>query len=81
MSDKTYAPAKSLTETAHINEAKYDEMYAASVKDPDGFWSEHARRIDWIKPFSKVKEVSYEFGNVSIKWFEDGQLTVAANCV
>ena len=81
MSDKTYAPAKSLTETAHINEAKYDEMYAASVKDPDGFWSEHARRIDWIKPFSKVKDVSYEFGNVSIKWFEDGQLNVAANCV
>ncbi|MEL6647686.1 MAG: acetate--CoA ligase [Pseudomonadota bacterium] len=82
MSDTiTYAPNTALVESAHVNEAKYDEMYAASIADPDAFWSDHARRIDWIKPFTKVSDVSYEFGNVSIKWFEDGQLNVAANCV
>jgi acetyl-CoA synthetase len=81
MSDTTYPPAKSLIDTAHINEAKYDEMYAASVSDPDAFWANEAKRVDWMKPFTKVKDVSYDFGNVSIKWFEDGQLNVAANCV
>ena len=81
MSDKTYAPATSMIEMAHVNEAKYDDMYASSISDPDSFWSNEARRIDWIKPFSKVKDVSYDFGNVAIKWFEDGTLNVSANCV
>ncbi|MEL7395879.1 MAG: acetate--CoA ligase [Pseudomonadota bacterium] len=81
MSDKTYAPATSMIEMAHVNEAKYNDMYAASISDPDSFWSNEARRIDWIKPFSKVKDVSYDFGNVAIKWFEDGTLNVSANCI
>ena len=81
MSDKTYAPATSMIEMAHVNEAKYDDMYASSISDPDSFWSNEARRIDWIKPFSKVKDVSYDFGNVAIKWFEDGTLNVSANCI
>ncbi|MEL7011674.1 MAG: acetate--CoA ligase [Pseudomonadota bacterium] len=81
MSDKTYAPAASMIEMAHVDEAKYNEMYATSISDPDAFWSEHAGRIDWIKPFSKVKNVSYDFGNVDIKWFEDGTLNVSANCI
>jgi acetyl-CoA synthetase len=66
---------------AHVNAAKYDEMYAASVNDPDGFWAEHGKRIDWIKPFTQVKNVSFEPGNIDIKWFEDGTLNVSANCV
>ncbi len=81
MSDTTYPPAKSLTESAHINEAKYNEMYAASVADPSAFWTEEAKRVDWIKPFTTVKDVNYDFGNVSIKWFEDGTLNVSANCI
>ncbi|MEM9242028.1 MAG: acetate--CoA ligase, partial [Pseudomonadota bacterium] len=81
MSDKTYAPATSMIEMAHVNEAKYNDMYAASISDPDSFWSNEARRIDWIKPFSKVKDVSYDFGNVAIRWFEDGTLNVSANCI
>ncbi|MEO0747447.1 MAG: acetate--CoA ligase, partial [Pseudomonadota bacterium] len=81
MSDKTYSPATSMIEMAHVNEAKYNDMYASSISDPDSFWSNEARRIDWIKPFSKVKDVSYNFGNVAIKWFEDGTLNVSANCV
>ena len=56
-------------------------MYAQSVNDPDGFWREQARRIDWIKPFTKVKNVSWDPDNLYIKWFEDGTLNVSANCI
>ena len=81
MSDKTYPPSSDLVANAHVDAAKYEEMYAASINDPEGFWSEHGKRVDWIKPFTKVKNVNYDFGNVSIKWFEDGSLNVAANCI
>jgi len=81
MSDQTYAPSADFAANAHIDAAKYEEMYAASISDPVAFWAEHGKRIDWIKPYSRVKDVNYDFGNVSIKWFEDGTLNVAANCV
>lgn len=81
MSDKTYAPSADFTANAHVDAAKYDEMYAASIKDPEAFWGEQGKRIDWIKPYSKVKDVDYTYGQVSIKWFEDGTLNVAANCI
>ncbi|SNS58646.1 acetate--CoA ligase [Tropicimonas sediminicola] len=67
--------------TAHIDAAAYDKMYAASVSDPEAFWGEHGKRLDWIKPYTKVKDTSFEPGNISIKWFEDGTLNVAANCI
>jgi len=66
---------------AFIDKTKFEEMYARSVKDPDGFWGAEARRIDWIKPFTKVKNVSWNPDNLFIKWFEDGTLNVAANCI
>src|ERR1700743_3965592 len=66
---------------ALIDRAKYDAMYARSVADPDGFWAEQAQRIDWIKPFTKVKDVSWDPDKLHIKWFEDGALNVSANCV
>ena len=78
---KTYAPSASMAANAHVDAAKYDEMYAASVNNPDAFWAEHGKRLDWIKPFTKVKNVSFEPGNIDIKWFEDGTLNIAANCV
>ena len=81
MSDKTYAPSAEFAANAHITAAKYDEMYAASINDPDAFWAEHGKRVDWIKPFTKVKNVNYAHPDVSIKWFEDGELNVAANCI
>ena len=82
MSDiKTYAPSDAFADKAHVNAARYDEMYAASIADPDGFWAEHGKRVDWIKPFSTVRDVSYAFGDVSIKWYADGTLNVAANCI
>jgi len=56
-------------------------MYEKSISDPDGFWGEVGHRVNWIKPYSKVKNVSYEFGKVNIKWYEDGTLNVAYNCV
>src|SRR6056297_3659906 len=56
-------------------------MYASSIKDPDAFWADHGKRIDWIKPFSQVKSVNYMYPDVSIKWYEDGTLNVAANCI
>jgi acetyl-CoA synthetase len=78
---QTYPPNPDFTAKAHVDAAKYEEMYAASVNDPDAFWKKHGNRIDWITPFSKIKNVNFDLGNVSIKWFEDGQLNVAANCV
>src|SRR5262245_46102763 len=81
MSDKVYDVPAEWPKRAYIDEAKYKEWYARSVKDPNGFWAEQAKRIDWIKPFSKVKNTSYDPNNVSIKWFEDGTLNVCYNCV
>ncbi|MEL6450817.1 MAG: acetate--CoA ligase [Pseudomonadota bacterium] len=82
MSDiKTYAPSPEMVAKAHVDAAKYDETYAASVTDPDSFWNDHGQRIDWIKPYSIVKDVDYSFGNVSINWYADGTLNVAANCI
>lgn len=66
---------------AHVDAAGYEAMYAASIADPVGFWAEQGKRIDWIKPYTKVKDTSFDLGKVSIKWFEDGQLNVSANCV
>ena len=66
---------------AKIGPEKYKEMYAASVNDPDGFWAEHANRLDWIQAPSKIKNTTFAYPDVSIKWFEDGVLNVCANCV
>ena len=79
--DKTYAVPAAWQKRALVDDAKYKEMYARSVKDPNGFWAEHAKRVDWIKPFSKVKNTSFDPHNVSIKWFEDGTLNACYNCV
>ncbi len=81
MSDTTYPPSSDFAANAHVDAAKYEDMYAASIRDPEGFWAEHGKRLDWIKPFSKVKNVNYMYPDVSIKWYEDGTLNVAANCI
>ncbi|SMC13889.1 Acetyl-coenzyme A synthetase [Roseovarius aestuarii] len=65
----------------HVTAKDYAEMYAASVRDPNTFWAEQGKRLDWIKPFSKVKNTSFEPGNIDIRWFEDGTLNVSANCI
>ncbi|MBZ9975930.1 acetate--CoA ligase [Mesorhizobium sp. BR-1-1-10] len=65
---------------ALIDNDTYLKWYADSVKNPDKFWGKHGKRIDWFKPFSKVKNTSFD-GKVSIKWFEDGQTNVSYNCI
>ncbi|WP_207484645.1 acetate--CoA ligase [Arenibaculum pallidiluteum] len=78
--DTLFTPPESVAAKAWIDAAKYKEMYERSISDPEGFWAEQGRRIDWIKPFTKVKDVSYR-GDVHIRWYEDGTLNVAANCI
>jgi len=81
MSDKAYPVMPEWASRAWLDDAKFTALYERSVKDPDGFWGETGRRIDWIKPYTKVKNTSFALDNVSIKWFEDGTLNVAANCI
>jgi len=81
MNDMTYAPAESLVKRAHVDAAKYDELYARSVSDSEGFWAEQAGRLDWMKQPSQIKDVDFTLGQVKINWYADGTLNVAANCV
>jgi acetyl-CoA synthetase len=81
MSANVYPVPGNIAKDALIDKAKYDAMYKQSVEDPEGFWGEHGKRIDWIKPYSKVKNVSYDAKDLYIKWYEDGTLNVAANCL
>jgi acetyl-CoA synthetase len=74
-------PAADIVARAHVDGATYDAMYARSVEDPEGFWADQARRLDWIKAPTRIRDVDFTLGRVKIEWFADGQLNVAANCV
>ncbi|MBI1245104.1 MAG: acetate--CoA ligase [Alphaproteobacteria bacterium] len=80
MSNELFPVPDAIAKTALVDAAKYKAMYEKSVADPAGFWAEHGKRVDWIKPFTKVKNTSFT-GDVPIKWFEDGTLNVSANCL
>jgi acetyl-CoA synthetase len=81
MSEKIHPVTPDWKQRAYIDDAKYRELYARSVADPESFWAGEAGRIDWIKPFTRVKDTSFGPGSVSIKWFEDGATNVAQNCI
>ena len=82
MSDELLFPPSTETAAhAHVDDAAYQDMYQRSITDNEGFWAEHGKRIDWIKPYSRIENVSYDADNLSIKWFEDGTLNAAANCL
>ena len=81
MSDEKYAPSAECVANAHVDAAKYAAMYQQSVQDPEAFWGEQGKRLDWMTPYTKVKNTSFDYPNVSIQWYEDGELNVAANCV
>ncbi len=81
MSEKSFPVSESVAAHALVDRPRYEEMYARSIKDPDGFWAEHGKRIDWIKPFTKVMDVSYDPDNLFIKWYEDGTTNVSMNCI
>ena len=81
MSEQVYDVPVEWAKRAFVDDAKYKAMYERSIADPNGFWGEHGKRIDWIKPFTKVKNTSFDPHHVSIKWFEDGVTNVAHNCI
>ncbi len=81
MSETIYPVSAAWAKRAFVDDAAYKAMYERSLDDPDGFWGEHGKRIDWIKPFTTVKNVSFAPDNVSIKWFEDGATNVSMNCI
>jgi acetyl-CoA synthetase len=81
MSSNSFFPVpEEIARSAWIDAAEYERMYAQSLADPDRFWAEHGRRVQWIKPFTKVKDVDYT-GDVRIRWFQDGILNASANCL
>ncbi len=79
--EKIFSVAQDVAERALIDNQAYLKMYAESTADPDHFWGEHGKRIDWIKPYSKVKNTHFGRDDVSIKWYEDGTLNACVNCV
>ena len=81
MTDKIYAVPAAWKKHALVDEASYKKSYAESVKDPNKFWAKHAKRLDWFKAPTKIKNTSFKYPNVSIKWYEDGVLNVAYNCI
>jgi acetyl-CoA synthetase len=67
--------------TANLSPEKYREMYAASVADPEAFWGEHGKRLDWSKPYTQVKDVSWDTPDLHVRWYADGELNVSYNCI
>jgi acetyl-CoA synthetase len=78
---KTYAVKDAAAERAHVDKAGYEKMYRESIEDNEAFWAKQAQRIDWIKPFTKIKDVSFAKEDLHIRWFEDGTLNACFNCV
>ena len=81
MSEMLYKVPENWPAQAYVDDARYRDMYAQSVRDPEGFWGDHGKRIDWIKPYTRVKRTSFAPGNVSIEWFGDGTTNVSLNCI
>ena len=81
MSDKIYPVPAAWAARGYINATSYKTLYEQSVSHPDVFWGEAGKRLEWIKPFTKVKNTSFKLGSVDIRWFEDGTLNVSANCI
>jgi len=79
--DPIYKTPEAFAAKANLSPEKYQQMYAASVADPDAFWGEQGKRLDWMSGYTKVKNTSWDKANLSIKWYEDGVLNVTANCI
>ncbi len=76
-----FPPSEAAKARTLTTKAQYDELYARSLSDPDGFWADQAKRLDWIKAPTRIKNTSFEYPNISIKWYEDGVLNVSYNCI
>ena len=80
MSDMIAVP-DTVASGAHVDAETYERMYAASIADPETFWAEQGKRIDWMRPYTRIKNTSFEAPNVYIRWYEDGTLNACVNCV
>ncbi|OWJ77211.1 acetate--CoA ligase [Haematobacter missouriensis] len=78
---ETHVPSADFVAQSHVTPEKYEELYRESIEDPDAFWGREGKRIDWIEPYTKVKNTDFTFGKVSIKWYEDGVLNASVNCI
>ena len=78
---RVFQPNADLTKSAHIDAKTYETRYAASIANPDQFWAEQGQRLDWIKPYSQISDVSYNADDLHIKWYADGTLNAASNCL
>ncbi len=81
MSEHIFPVPEAISATAHVNAAKYDAMRMEASQNPDIFWQREAQRLDWITPFTTTNRSSFDEADFGIRWFEDGQLNVAANCI
>ncbi|HJT98631.1 MAG TPA: AMP-binding protein, partial [Rhodanobacteraceae bacterium] len=81
MTTKQYPVPAELGASARIDKATYDRLYAESVADPEAFWRRVGKRLDWIRPYSRIKDVSFAPDDVHIRWYDDGELNVSANCL
>ena len=81
MSDEIVPVSGDWKKRAYVSASDYAARYAQSLNDPDGFWKKEAARLDWLRPFTKVSDVSWDPAKLHVRWFEDGVLNVAANCV
>ena len=73
--------SKKWSNKAYIDKSGYEKKYKFSIKDNEGFWKKEGKRIDWIKPYTKIKDVKYSNTDVRIKWYYDGTLNASANCI
>src|SRR5436190_10333714 len=78
---KLYPPPAEFARHARVSEERYHADYARSIADPEAFWADVGKRLDWIEPYTKVKDVSFDAKDLHIRWFEDGTLNVSANCL
>ena len=81
MPDEVFPVPETAAREAHIDAARYEKLYRRSLEDPDGFWAEQAQILDWIQPFTEVRDVSFARDDVHIRWFADGVLNACANCL
>ncbi|MBR9726995.1 acetate--CoA ligase [Shewanella intestini] len=80
-SQSLYQVPSNIADNARVNNDQYKTMYQQSIVNPEGFWREHGQRINWIKPYTKIKQTSFDDHNLSINWFYDGTLNASANCL
>ena len=76
-----FPPPPGFAATARISRAEYERRYAESIADADGFWAREGRRLDWIRPYSQVRDTSFDAADLHVRWYADGVLNVAANCL